>query len=102
MRRALAHEVERLRDELLAAAGFAFDQHRERGVRELADLLAELFDQNAVPEQPAMRGFDLLGVLHFERTLQKIAQCVGLARLVHEIDCAECSGMARVRLVALA
>ena len=40
VRRALAHEVQRLGDELLAAARFALDQHRERRVRELADLLA--------------------------------------------------------------
>ena len=51
---ALTHHVQRLRDQLLAAAGFALDQDRERRAGELRDLLAQLVKQKALAEQPGL------------------------------------------------
>ena len=47
--------VQRLRDELLAAAGFAFNQHRKRGRRILRDLLMQLRYRKASADDAGIR-----------------------------------------------
>jgi hypothetical protein len=93
-------------DDLLAAAGFALDQHREGGVGVLPDLRAQLLHGDAVAEQAAgvLRGFRHGG--QFRRLVgqdvpQGLPQLLRVGRLGDELGRAEGAGMARVGFVVL-
>ncbi len=100
-RSALAHAVQRRCDDLLAAAGFAFDQHREGSARELPDLLAQLLDKRVLAEQSAFRGRAELGLAHLARAHEQRLERLRLAGFGHELDRAESAGVASVGLVVL-
>jgi len=91
--------MDRLRDDLLAGAGLAGDQHRERGRRDHRDLLGDVHDREALAHQVAEAAItaDLLAELGdfileregLERAAQREQQLFVVDGFVEVVECAE-------------
>ena len=96
--------MEVVANEFLAGAGFALDQQRERAVRELGNLSAQLRDRGAAAVQ-AGRFFGTAGPscrrVHQQRRAEQSAEVIRINRLCQIFECAEGTGMTCVCQFAL-
>ena len=100
--RARREPVQASRDQFLAAAGLAFDQHRERRAGELRDLAFQFHQRRALADQ----FFGATGVAQFrvaysQRPSEDLLQHRRVAGLGDEFGGAQCARMARVGGVVL-
>ena len=105
--RACRQAVQAARHQFLAAAGLAFDQHRERRVGELRELALQLHQRGALADEFLGAGRAVLfraqfGVTHCQRARKDLLQCRGIAGFGDEFGRAQRARMARVRSIVLA
>ena len=104
---ALRPLVQTFRDQLLAATGFAFDQHRKWRVRIELDLVAQFIDRETVADDAAGRrhrhgGTDLaLILIETQGGEQGGLDPLRFRRFADEVDGTQGAGMTGIRLVVL-
>ena len=89
-------------DDVLAAAGFALDQHREAEVGVLRELQAQALHRQAVADQSCFAGCRRCAVREGQRLSQQGQQVAGVAGLADEFDGAQRARVAGVVIAVLA
>ena len=89
-------------DDVLAAAGFAFDEDREAQVRVLGELQAQALHRQAVADQASFAGYRRRAVGKGQRLAQQGQQVAGVAGLADKFDGAQRAGVAGIVIAVLA
>ena len=89
-------------DDVLAAAGFAFDEDREAEVRVLGELQAQALHRQAVADQASFAGRRGRAVREGQRLAQQGQQVAGVAGFADEFHGAQRARMAGIVIAVLA